>query len=123
MKSKTSQGEHKTDEEHFRGSPLAAMANLFRIMAPDERRRVLYALCQGPQDVAHLSRTMALSEQSIADHLKELASVGLVTQNMNAETVVYQLSPKTEIRREGKLMVTRISLEGQEHMTLQERID
>lgn len=64
--------------------------NVFRAMADGHRRKILTALCDGPQMAGELARLVGLAPNAVSFHLKWLKDVGLVSIQRHGRFLQYR---------------------------------
>lgn len=66
------------------------MDAVFRAMADSSRRRILSALCRGPQVAGELGRLVGLAPNAVSFHLKWLKAADLITSRREGKYLWYE---------------------------------
>jgi DNA-binding transcriptional ArsR family regulator len=62
-------------------------------LADPSRRRVFERVAAGPASVAEITRSMAISQPAVSQHLKALREAGLVSGTPKGASVIYRIDP------------------------------
>lgn len=67
-------------------------SRLLKMLAHEQRLRVLCLLVDGELSVRHINERIDLSQSALSQHLAKLRDEGLVSTRREAQTVYYRLS-------------------------------
>ena len=94
---------------------LDVMNRLGRAMADPTRSRILLALLEGPGYPAELSTGLALSKQSVSNHLACLRDCGIVVAEPEGRRMRYEIAdPHLSLALDSLLSTTLMVDEGAE---------
>jgi len=85
------------------GRKAEEAARLLKMLAHEQRLRVLCLLVEGELPVGQINERVALSQSALSQHLAKLREEGLVATRREAQTVYYRLASGPAARVIGAL--------------------
>lgn len=82
---------------HLRGdllapAPAADLADLFKVLANDNRLRILHAIHRaGRMSTSDIAEEVGASQQSVSNHLQRLADQRIVQSERDGQRVLYRI--------------------------------
>ena len=98
----TTQGIERCRMARVRGAAVqgreVVWSNVFKAMGDRTRLSILLTLLKGEQCVTDLAKGLKMDGPKVSFHLAKLKNAGLLTQERQAQRVIYRIKP--ELRKE-----------------------
>jgi ArsR family transcriptional regulator len=78
--------------DHIPDKSISRISDLFDLLSPGPRVKLLLALGDGESCVCHLEATLGLKQAYISQHLMALRGAGLITTRREGRFIYYRLA-------------------------------